>query len=271
MDCAIFGRFQTVISRIFRTFNVRFALPPMLLPVLAALWPGLGDATTVLELDTREGGQAGQVIVAIQDGMIRVDPGAGWMLYDSAKNTVWLVDTQRRSYVLMTKAELRRYGEQLAAARKLLEDQMQGMLPEQRAALERMMGGAGRRSPLLYQSTGQSREVAGYRCTVGRLVRNGKEKEKVCLSTPEDIDMPQSDYATVRGMYQLMHEMQELGAPDILPDFSEIDGVPIEVRNPNGDFQRVRRIIHERQPADVFRVPEGYTRENVMEALQRYQ
>jgi hypothetical protein len=238
---------------------------------LAVLLPGTALATTVLELDAQEGGQTGRVTVAIQDGTIRVDPGAdGWMLYDSAKNSVWLVDTQRRSYVEMTREEMQRYGRQLATARKLLEGQMQGMLPEQRAAFEKMLGGAGRKEPLLYQSSGQKREVSGYPCTGGRLVRNGKVQEEVCLAAPADIGMPQGDYATVRGMYRLMHEMQALGAPDILPDFSEIEGIPIEVRNPNGDFQRVKRITHERLPKERFDVPADYTRDSVVDALQRY-
>jgi hypothetical protein len=232
---------------------------------------GPAAATTVLELATQDGGQPGRVTVTVQDGRIRVDPGAGgWMLYDSSKNNVWLVDTQRRSYVELTQAEMRRYGQQMAAARKLLDGQLQGMLPEQRAAFEKMLGGAGHKSPLLFQSTGQRRAVAGYACTGGRLVRNGKVQEEVCLAAPADIGMPAADYASVRGMYRLMHEMQELGAPGILPDFSEIDGVPIEIRNPNGDFQRITRVAHGRVPDVNFSVPDGYARESVVDALQRY-
>jgi hypothetical protein len=239
---------------------------------VAGLLPGLAAATTVLELDAREGGQPGRASVAVQDGRIRVEQGAGgWMLYDSTKNTVWLVDTQRRSYVELTRAEMRRYGQQLAVARKLLDEQMKAMLPEQRAAFEKMLGGATRKEPLLFQSTGQRREVAGFPCTGGRLVRGGKVHEEVCLAAPKDIGMPQADYATVRSMYRLMHEMQELGAPGILPDFSEIDGVPIEIRNPGGDYQRVREVRHTRLPDGDFAVPADYARDSVLDALQRYQ
>ncbi len=133
-----------------------------------------------------------------------------------------------------------------------------------------MMGGAARKSPLLFQSTGQMRTVAGFSCTGGRLVRNSEVQEEICLATPKDIGMPEAEYASVRNMYRLMHEMQELGAPDMLPDFSEIDGVPIEIRNPNGDFQRVKRITHERLPETGFTVPADYTRDSVVDALQRY-
>lgn len=246
-------------------------LPLLSVGLVVGLLPGLTQATTLLELDTRESGQKGRAAVAVQDGRIRIDQGAGgWMLYDSGKNSVSVVDTQRRSYFELTRDELRRYGKQLGTARKLLDEQLPGMLPEQREAIEKMMGGATRKSPLLFQSTGQKREVAGYACTGGRLVRSGKVQEEVCLASPRDIGMPETDYASVRNMYRLMHEMQELGAPGILPDFSEIDGVPIEVRNPNGDFQRTKRIAHERLAETTFTLPADYTRDSVVDALQRY-
>lgn len=239
---------------------------------LAALWltPMMAQATTVLELDTQDGGIAGRVTVAVQDGRIRVEQGAaGWMLYDGTRNTVVLVDTRNRSYVELTRDEMRRYGQQISAARKLLDEQLPGMLPEQRAAIEKMMGGAGRKAPLLFQSTGQKRQVAGHACTGGRLVRSGKVQEEACVAAPGDLGMPADEYQTVRNMYKLMHEMQELGAPGILPDLSEIEGVPIEISNPQGDVQRLKRVTHERLPADRFTRPEGYTREHVADALAR--
>ena len=234
------------------------------------LMPIMAQATTVLELDTQDSGVPGRVTVAVQDGRIRVDQGsAGWMLYDKARHNVVLVDPKQRSYVELTRDEMRRYGQQIAAARKLLDEQLQGLLPEQRAAIEKMMGGSGRRAPLLFQSTGQKREVAGYACTGGRLVRNGKIQEEACVAEPKALGMSADEYKTVRSMYTLMHEMQELGAPGILPDLSEIEGVPIEIRNPRGDVQRLRRVHHDKLPAAHFARPEGYKRESVADALSR--
>lgn len=243
-----------------------------LLPLLAVLglWPLVAPATTVLELDTQDGGVAGRVTVAVQDRLIRIDQGkAGWMLYDEGKHNVLLVDTQNKSYVELTREEMRRYGQQMASARKFVDKQLAGMLPEQRAAIEKMMGGAGRKAPLLFQSTGKKREVAGYACTDGRLVRNGKVREEACVAQPKDLGMSADEYKTVRSMYTLMHEMQELGAPGILPDLSEIEGVPIEIANPQGDLQRLRQVTHERLPASRFARPEGYKRESVTDALSR--
>lgn len=240
------------------------------LPGLVGL-AGPAQAGTRLEFETREGNATGRVTVAVQEGRVRIDQGGGaWMLYDSGKNSVSLVEPQRRSYVELTREELRRYGQQLGAARKLLDEQLPGLLPEQRAAIEKMMGGAARREPLLFQPTGQKRKVSGYPCSMGRLVRRSEVQEEACIAAPADIGMPKTDYASVRSMYQLMHEMQELGAPGILPDLSEIDGIPIEVRNPSGDLQRIRKASNEKLPAENFAMPAGYARENVLEALQRY-
>ncbi len=227
-------------------------------------------ATTVLELDTQDGGVAGKVTVAVQDGRIRVDQGtAGWMLYDGSKNTVVLVDTQNRSYVELTREEMRRYGQQVATARDFIDTQLAALPPEQRAAIEKMMGGPSRREPLLFQSTGEKREVSGYACSGGKLLRNGKVQEQACVAQPKDLGMAADEYKTVRSMYQLMHEMQEMGAPGILPDLSKIDGIPIEIRSPGGDVQRLKRVRHDKLPAAHFARPDGYKRESVTEALGR--
>jgi len=244
---------------------------------LVGALPTLALATTAMELDTRESGQPGRASVAVQDGRMRIEQGAGWMLYDSSKNSVFVVEPQRRSYLELNQEEMRRYGKQLGAARAMVDEQLKGLLPEQRAAIEKMMGGETRGQPLLFQSTGKRREVAGHACTQGRLTRfNTKDRqykveENVCLAAPKDIGMSEADYATVRKLYALMHEMQELGAPGILPDFSEIDGVPLEVSNPNGDFQRLKSVTHADLPAEKFTVPADYTREDVVQALKRYQ
>jgi hypothetical protein len=244
------------------------------LATVLALCPGFASASTLLEFDTLEAGLKGRAAVAVQDGRMRIDQGPAWMVYDSGKNTVSVVEPQRRSYFQLTRDEMRRYGQQIGAARKLMDEHLQGMLPEQRAAMEKMLGGSTRRSPLMFQSTGKRREVAGYPCTGGRLVRPANRKamvqEEVCLAAPQDIAMPEADYATVRALYRLMHEMQELGAPGILPDFSEIDGVPIEIRNPGGDFQRLTRAAREKLPDGHFTVPADYAREDILQALQRY-
>jgi hypothetical protein len=230
----------------------------------------MAQASTSLEFATSDAGRQSRVGVTVQNGKMRIEQGTtGWMLYDSAKNVVAMVDPQRKSYVELTRDEMRVYGQQISAARKLLDENLKGMLPEQRAAIEKMMGGATRPSPLVFQSTGQKRKVAGYDCTGGRLTRNGKVQEEVCLAAAKDIKMPEGDFATVRSMYKLMHEMQELGAPGILPDFSEIDGVPIEIRNPNGDYQRLSSVSNDRVAEAKFVVPADYTKESVVEALGR--
>lgn len=247
------------------------------LALVAGLMPFLAQATTAMELETRESGQPGRASVAVQEGKMRIEQGAGWMLYDSSKNSVFVVEPQRRSYLELNQDEMRRYGKQIGAARAMVDEQLKGLLPEQRAAIEKMMGGTTRREPLLFQSTSKRREIAGHGCTQGQLVRFNKTKNKhvvqedVCLSAPKDIGMSEADYATVRKLYALMHEMQDLGAPGILPDFSEIDGVPIEVSNPNGDFQRLKGVTHTALPAQSFTVPPDYTREDVVQALKRYQ
>jgi hypothetical protein len=246
----------------------------MALTLLPVLFQAPAFASTQLEFDSRTDGRAGRVTVAIQDGKVRIEQsGAGWMLYDgskdSAKDRVLVVDPQRRSYIEMTRAEMQRYGKQVGLLRQQLHAQIELLPADQRAKLEAMIGGAALPKPLAVEMTGPRREVGGYPCKAGRLVRGGRTVETFCLSGPDDIKMADADYKTVRRMYQLMSDIQSEGAPGILPDYGQLDGVPVEVQSPNGDFQRLSRISSQRIAESQFTLPAGYTRDSLVDALQR--
>lgn len=232
--------------------------------------PVMAGATSVLEFDTRESERVGKLIVAVQNGMVRVDEGSGnWMLYDSRKNTVFVIDTRQQAYLAIDREEAQRYAQTLSLARQGIELQLRRATPEQRAQVEKWLGKGETPAPMKYVSTKTSRKVNGYRCTAGRLERDGAAIEEVCVASAADIGMSAQDYATVRSMYKLMSEVQEADAPGIMPNFSVLDGVPIQVGKSEGDLQAVAKVTHEQLPAERFRIPKDYRQDDLTGAAVR--
>ena len=65
------------------------------------------------------------------------------MIFDGTKQVMWLVDTNRKTYSELTKADVDAMGGQMSAAMAQMEAAMRGMPPEQRAQMEAMMRGRG--------------------------------------------------------------------------------------------------------------------------------
>lgn len=245
----------------------------MLYAVLAVtllVAPALAGATSVLEFDTRESQHVGKLVVAVQDGMVRVDEGSGsWMLYDSRKDTVFVVDTQQQAYLAIDREEAKSYARTLSLARQGIELQLRKASPEQRAQVEKWLGSSEKPAPMKYVRGKTSHKVNGYRCTEGHLERGGKLVEEVCVASVGDIGMSAQDYATVRSMYKLMSEVQEADAPGIMPNFGALDGVPIQVGRSEGDLQAVAKVTHEQLPAERFRIPKDYRQDDLTGAATR--
>ncbi len=64
-------------------------------------------------------------------------------VFDGVKRTMWIVNYERKTFSEMTKADVDRLGGQLSDAMAQMQQQMQGLPPEQRAQVEAMMRGRG--------------------------------------------------------------------------------------------------------------------------------
>src|SRR5262245_31052999 len=111
---------------------------------LLLLAAGPAHAGTVLETTTQnlanQTTQANRTLA--QDGKLRVEQQSpeSFMLFRD--ETVFTVNGRDKTYVALDRAALTRMVDQINAASKKMQEQMAKLPPEQRAQMEKMMGGS---------------------------------------------------------------------------------------------------------------------------------
>lgn len=238
------------------------ALIALLLPV-----PLLADTLMEFRSHDSEGGDVPGVTavsVYVSDSFVRINESdSSWMLYDHGADTLFVVDEQRREYTPLNREAIETLAAEMSAARAEVERQIAKMTPEQKAMVEQMVGHSLDQKPavLKFASSGERKTVNGYSCTVGRLVSEGRTYEEFCTAPPRAIGMPGSEYQAIRSMYALMSELQSAsGFSGGVPSYSQLDGLPIEIKSRDGGVQVISRVSHGDIDDRLFRLPEGYQR-----------
>ena len=120
-------------------------------------------------------------IMQVQDGKIRASRGTdGGMIIKGT--TIYMIDDKRKQYREMDKESMKKMAGQASDVMAQMQERMKNMTPEQRAMMEKMMGGkmpggmAGDGKPDVYESkdTGKNDTVEGRKCRVWHINRNGR-------------------------------------------------------------------------------------------------
>ena len=128
-----------------------------------------------------------QINMYIDAGKLRIDIGEHRgkktaMIFDQAKQVMWMIDHSRGSYMGMTAADLQRMKQQLDSAMKQMEAQMAQMPPEQRRMIEKMMKqkmGMAKPSSITMQVKSRGEKVGRYVCTLYEVLSDGQRTQEV--------------------------------------------------------------------------------------------
>ncbi len=185
-----------------------------------------------------------------------------WLLYDSQADVLYAVDPSQQSYTKMDRA----MAQQLGGVLDAVQEQMKNLPPEQRAAIEQMMGRSMGKSQVKteYVLTSSKRKHAGVECTVGHLVRSNKARHEFCVAQPKALGMSSKDYAVMSKMFELMAALRDSAGgmfSQDMPDPSQMNGVAIESNGPKGGHQILSKVSHDPIAADQFKIPTNYRQE----------
>lgn len=255
-------------------------LKPMIIfhMLLVATLSGPSRADTTIRLGGSD--DASRTVIQVKGHMARMSQSGqpGHVLFDSSRHVAIYVDPVRQEYHEIDQQQLDKYAEIIAMLRQQMEQlsaQMQNMPAAQRAFIEQQMGIPAGGLPDLEVMGTEPRgfhKVAGFRCQLQLLLRNGQPIGEVCLATAADAGMSESDFATLMAMMNFMRELAgttqklvgELGENSRLL-LSGLQGVPVAMKDyQNRKEYRVMEVSSEAINADLFNRYRSYRKQDLL-------
>jgi len=262
-----------------------------ILPLLTlTLLAGATQAGSVLETVNRSlssKSDSTTIHTWAQNGMMRVDTeassasGRSTMIFKN--DTIFAINHQDKTYFAMDRASMKRVAEQLNPALQMLQERMKDMTPEQRAQMEKMMGG---RLPGMGEAekkteikrTARADKVSGYSCTYVQVLEGGVLTDEMCVTPGKEIKGADELMTSATKMAELLREMMStMNAPWLqqmadkqMQNFTAIGGIPMRSRHYAGGEPQsettLTSIRSEALAASLFEIPAGYTRKDMLAA-----
>ena len=239
----------------------------------------LADST----LKFRTKGDSDISAVMIHGGKVRMESatpeGAQISIYNSQDKTFTVLNKEQKSYIVMDQKSVKEQAVRIKDTQKRLmaqmREQMRNMPPEQRKMVEQKMAelGAvdtGKMKPSTFSArkTGNTKRVNGIECAVYQSYRDNRPLGDACIASRKALNLSESDYTTLRGMFAFLRDMKmqfASGSGVSTPEnemglFDNIDGLPIKVTNTSGAQMVLEGISNEALSPDMFNVPAGFTK-----------
>jgi len=249
---------------------------------LCVLSAGLQAAEGILIVQrTTTGGTPRTSQMQIEKNRMRMDMtdqsgGRQAVVFDGAKQVMYMINFDKKTYNEMTKADADRLG---AMAQGMM-DQMSAMLakmpPEQREKMAAMMKGRGAAmgavsaAKLEYKKVGTDK-VGKWTCDKYDGYRNGEKASEVCTVEPRALGFTAADFEVTRQFAEFFKAMVPQGAEQVFgigkPDEQGFSGLPIRsVSTIMGRETTSELTDASRQnfPDSAFAVPEDFQKVDMM-------
>jgi hypothetical protein len=195
------------------------------------------------------------------------------VIYDGGKDVLYVVDTARKSYMEMTRADAERMGTAMRGAMAAIQQQLASLPPEQRAALEKKMGALAGLTPdggekPVFRRNGTDR-VGEWTCDKYDGFTKGEKTTEVCTVDPKVLGLTVADFAVTLKMAefaasimpQMANQMVGIGSPE-----QGFSGVPVRaISGPEGNnvtvvLTEVRRTTF---ADEIFAIPAGFQKQAI--------
>ena len=227
-----------------------------ILNALVCLFPALLLAPAVqadATLTMKEVGGKMDSVIEVKGHMLRMStPGqSDYMLYDAQRDVLIHVSDANRQYMEFDRATLVEMADSVARVQKemapqmaMMREQLKNLPPEQRAMIEKQMGGmvdlgAMETKPAANITTVKrgSDKIAGFKCQRYDVMSGKQRVADVCVATDADAGMSKADFATASSAMKFMRDMADsaqkmtagMGGPKM--SMGDIDGVPVSAKD----------------------------------------
>lgn len=219
----------------------------------------------------------------IQNGNARMESSRGTVTLFK-NDTLYILNAQRKTYTALDRETAEQTADAMNDAKAKMREKLADMPPEQRAMMEKMLQqhGMGPNSsdsaPPTYDAirTGASDEVAGYKCNVWTVKRDGQPWAQLCVVPYRNLPS-RDELQSLRSAIQPLLDKFGRSFPDPYSDDplrqdsalgTKLNGVPFVSRHyRNGQLETAATIVTMWRTIKVsesqFEIPADYTRQEL--------
>ena len=254
----------------------RWICAAALLAIATGAGAGVRVETVEQDIKTKAAEGAPQVVL-VQDGKVRASGHEGSAVIIKG-GRFYFLDDKKKTYQEMDKAQIQAAGQQVNAMMSQMQEKMKNMSPEQRAMMEKMMGGAmpgaasGKAASYDAVDTGKGATVEGRKCRVWQILRNKKPIEELCVAPFSSLPGKENFQQTFEELAKAFEGFAGVAGPDAAAEAKareKVKGYPVRIRtfNDQGKLHRsetvLKRWVEEAVPAAKFEIPKNYKKRDM--------
>jgi hypothetical protein len=254
------------------------------LVIILALLPSDAAAGKVLivETDSFDSQEAsGTATIYLDKKRLRIDSTEGggdisviYNMQDAEAPFYWVLDRKSKTYMEFTKAEIDQMKTQIEKTRKEMVTHMESMTPEQRTYTQRILdeqfgGQDGSGAKTEYKRVSEGVKVNKWKCDHYEGSRDGSKHEEVWATDWKELGLVPADVSVMGKMASLFAELgQKMPAffhfSIEQPGSEAPKGFPVLVISykdgARSEKSQVKEVRSEKFAADLFELPEGFTK-----------
>lgn len=191
------------------------------------------------------------------------------MIYRKDKDVLWIIDKNDKSYMEMTRADVKEMKNQMDIAMKKLEEQMKSMPPEQRAMMEKMMQGRTAMQPkkTTYKKVASGLKVNNWVCNKYEGYLEGVKKKEICTTDWKKLGITSKYLDVMHGLSEFLSEFTgekssffRMGSKEWEKE-QGYSGLPVKsISYSQGNIKNIselQEITKKDVPASFFDLPKG--------------
>jgi hypothetical protein len=259
----------------------------IILALLAGSAVQAGVVVESVERDAKTGKIGDGTRMYIQGGVARFDQSLDGTRGDYVifrDDTLYIVETNERSYTAMDRKTVNAMAGQMGAAMQQMRAELAKLPPDQRKMMEQMMGGnmPGAKAPpppLVARDLGRSEKVEGRNCRLWELTRGKVIDSHICVVPFSELPGKEDVLGLMQRISEMMKPLAEAmeGLGSISTDteaMSNVKGFPILWRDyeggkPTGKETLMRSWREETVAAALLQVPKGYRKRDPLADMGR--
>jgi hypothetical protein len=197
-------------------------------------------------------------------------------IYRGDKDLVWMIMPGEKLYQETTKEDIQKMKTQMEQARKMMDEEMKNLSPEQRQQMEKMMGKmpnapAEQKTETVYKLVGKNEKVNDYTCEHYAAFSDGKKTWDLWTVDYKDVGVGLKDLAPLEALGEFFGQIGGSNAENYLVGTEEplkgdegprFHGMPVKWTDVEADsVVRVNELkVLEKRTLDagLFELPKGF-------------